>query len=66
MKKTKKKSRAKSKLAFCFTLFLLCISLNTLINSIGDNVMWKIVCSSIGFMGFVVLAILHIKELKKI
>jgi len=55
----------KAKIAFWLTLILCAISFVILMLSINSHILWKILASSTGFVGFLILAVLIFPQISK-
>lgn len=56
---------SKAKIAFWLTLILCAISFVILMLSINSQILWKILASSTGFVGFLILAVLIFPQISK-
>ncbi len=64
MKQKKLHEKQRVNVSLIVIILFIAIACGALINAIQKDVVWKIVCSSLGCVGFIFLAILHIRELK--
>jgi len=61
----KKEQLKKIRIAFWISLPICIISMIVVFKSIDTNIIWKIVASSIGFLGFLSMTLLVFRQLKK-